>query len=88
MEPVYVKTFSKGQLTIPKKVRSHLNMPDESWVRISVQNNGLLIEPVNSVFNREEYLKRITTMKGGWYSWEEHEKFRKNLDQSFAKNSK
>jgi AbrB family looped-hinge helix DNA binding protein len=42
----YVKSFSKGQITIPKEVREVLGIGDEFWLKLSIENGKIVAEPV------------------------------------------
>lgn len=43
----YIKSFSKGQITIPKEFRDKFGIGDEFWLKLSVQDRKMLLEPVD-----------------------------------------
>ncbi|MEW6610114.1 MAG: AbrB/MazE/SpoVT family DNA-binding domain-containing protein [Patescibacteria group bacterium] len=77
----YVKSFSKGQITIPKELRQSLGMGDDFWLKLQIENGKLTAEPVEHAaprkFSKEEYLKKILTLKTGWFNPQEITNMRK-----------
>ncbi|HVF69634.1 MAG TPA: AbrB/MazE/SpoVT family DNA-binding domain-containing protein [Xanthomonadales bacterium] len=42
----YIKSFSKGQITIPKEFRDAFGIGDEFWMKLSAQDGKIVVEPV------------------------------------------
>lgn len=56
----YVKSFSKGQITIPKEFRDAFGIGDDFWLKLSLKEDKLIAEPV-----KEE--KKMS--KAAWRTW-------------------
>lgn len=66
----YVKSFSRGQITIPKTVRQAVGLGDNFWLKLIVQNGRVIAEPVEgeSSAPSDTYLKDLLKIKGKWLS--------------------
>ncbi len=84
----YVKSFSKGQITVPKDIREELGLGDDFWLKLSVAGGKLIAEPAEAQpkLSPQEYAKTLRTIKGGWFSREDHEKFREEFEDHFTRN--
>lgn len=78
----FVKSFSKGQITVPKEIRDELGLGDDFWLKLSIQKGRLVAEPVEqeSKVSPAEYAKRLRKISGGWFSLEDHEKMRQEAE--------
>lgn len=56
----YVKSFSNGQITIPKEFREAFGIGDDFWLKLSVDKGKLIAEPI-----KEE--KKMS--KAEWRKW-------------------
>lgn len=85
----FVKSFSKGQITIPKDIREMLGIVNEFWLKLQVQNGKIIAEPVENKpkLTKEEYAKMLLNIKGDWFSQKEHNKIRKEIEKKLAKSS-
>lgn len=70
----FVKSFSKGQITVPKEVRDALGMISEFWLKIYIQDGKIIAEPVeqdkkiqNSSKKKAEYAQKLLNIKGDWF---------------------
>ena len=52
----YIKSFSKGQITIPKEFRDAIGIGDESWMKLYVEDGKLIAQPVTAALPRKEWL--------------------------------
>lgn len=77
----FVKSFSKGQITIPKEIRDTLGITHEFWLKLSTQNGRIIAEPVEKTTTNEAYRKKLLTIKGGWLSLKEYKENRKQLTE-------
>lgn len=48
MQSYYIQSFSKGQVTIPKKIRKQLNMGDNFTLKLTLQDGKIVAEPVDT----------------------------------------
>ena len=81
----FVKSFSKGQITIPKELRDILGITYDFWLKLYVQNGKIIAEPVAKTSNNEQYRKNLLDIKGEWFSQEEYQKNKKQLQERSAK---
>ena len=81
----YIKSFSKGQITIPKAVREELGIGDDFWLKLAVENGRIVAEPVGKAFNADEYLKKVLSITGKGFDPEEINKNRKEVEKQLAK---
>lgn len=58
----FVKSFSKGQITIPKEIRDMFGIGDEFWLKLSVDAGKIIAEPVKKGFNKKEWIKKLLKM--------------------------
>ena len=77
----YIKSFSKGQITIPKIVRETLGIGDDFWLKLYVENGKIVAEPINESKSSKNYLHTLTSIKGGWLSVKELVKNRKEIEK-------
>ena len=59
----YIKSFSKGQITIPKELRNEFGLGDEFWLKLSVEKGRIIAEPLESKQDKEEYKKKLLKIK-------------------------
>lgn len=62
MDVKYIKSFSKGQITIPKDLRKALGMVDEFWLKLYLQDGKIIAEPMEDN-NKENYKKTLLSIK-------------------------
>lgn len=85
----FVKSFSKGQITIPKEVREALGIVDEFWLKLYIQNGRIIAEPIEdeAKVNKEEYLKKIMSIKRSWDLTNEIKRNREQVEKRLKKNA-
>ncbi len=85
----FVKSFSKGQITIPKEIRASLSLTDEFWLKLYTQNGRIIAEPIEFEKNvdKKEYLKKIMSIKGSWDLTNEIRRNREELEKRLKKNA-
>ena len=85
----YIKTFNKGQMTIPKDFREDFGIGDESWLKLYAQGGKIIMEPIkeDKKFNREEWRKQILSIKGVWDLRAEVKKSRAETEKRLRKNA-
>jgi len=44
----FIKSFSKGQITVPLEIRNYLGLGDEFWLKLYTEGNRIVAEPVES----------------------------------------
>lgn len=90
LHPKFIKPFSKGQITIPKNYREYLGIDEESWLKISLWNNQILVQPIKEVrearrvkprLDKKTYLKVLLKIKGDWLKKEEIRKIRTEVEK-------
>lgn len=77
----FVKSFSKGQITIPKDLRDALGIVNEFWLKLSIQNGKIIAEPVEKEKDKSDYAKRLLSIKGDWLNSNEIKKNRVHIEK-------
>lgn len=73
----YVKSFSHGQITIPKSFREKLQLDDEFWLKLMLVNGKVIAEPIDQKPSKAAYLNKISLIKGNWFDVNEWKQIRK-----------
>lgn len=58
----YIKSFSKGQITIPKEFREFFGIGDEFWLKIHIADGKLIAEPIEQK-HKTDYKKTLLGIK-------------------------
>lgn len=59
----YLKTFSKGQMTIPKTIRDYWGVGDEFWLKLKLQpGSKATIEPTSSPLSGQALALRLNQL--------------------------
>lgn len=83
----FVKSFSKGQITIPKEFRDAFGIKDEFWLKLSITGNKIVAEPVEKEIDKSDYLNKLLSIKGGWISEKEIKKNRAEVEKQMQKRA-
>lgn len=83
----FVKSFSKGQITIPKYFRDMFGMTDDFWLKLYVSNGKIIAEPVEKEKSQSNYLKKLLSIKGGWISQDEIKKNRAAVEKQLKERA-
>lgn len=83
----FVKSFSKGQITIPKDFRDMFGMTHDFWLKLYIDNGKIIAEPVEKETSQDEYLKKILSITGKGFNPEEINKNRREVEKQLAKRS-
>ena len=83
----FVKSFNKGQITIPKEFRNSFGIVNEFWLKLYIQNGKLIGEPVEIEKNGSDYIQKLQDIKGEWFSPKEYKKTRIGVDRRMRKSS-
>jgi bifunctional DNA-binding transcriptional regulator/antitoxin component of YhaV-PrlF toxin-antitoxin module len=89
----YIKSFSKGQITIPKEFREMFGLGDDFWLKIFVDKGRIVAEPTESEQNgnisNKEYLKILERTQGKWREdWQRLRGKRKQVELNASKKRK
>lgn len=96
-QPKFIKPFSRGQVTLPKNYRDYLGIDENSWLKVCLWNNQILIKPVKEVESQKAikpkiglkaYRKILFKIKGGWFDEREHKKMRNEIEKRLLENEK
>ncbi len=77
----YIKSFSKGQITIPKEFRDMVGIGDEFWLKLSVQDGKFIAEPVEQEQTAEDYAQKLLTIDTDWFSEEDYKAIREEVEE-------
>ena len=83
----YVKSFSKGQITIPKDFRDMFGLTYDFWLKLYINDGKIIAEPVEKETDRDEYLKKLLSIKGGWISKDEIKKNRAAVEKQLKERA-
>jgi len=83
----YVKSFSHGQITIPKEFRDLFGIQDEFWLKLTVDNNKIIAEPVESKVDKKSYQKKLLSIKGDWINPEELKRNREQMEKQIRERA-
>jgi len=83
----FVKSFSKGQITIPKDIRDWLGISEEFWLKLSVQEGKIIAELAEEKTNKSVYAKKLLKLKGDWLNLAEIEKNRNQIEKQINKRT-
>lgn len=93
----FIKPFSKGQITLPKDYREYLGIDEDSWLKVSLKGEKVLLQPVEDFdelrriepeANKEVYLRSILKIKSDWFDEKEMKRARKGVERRLTKNEK
>lgn len=59
----YIKSFSNGQVTIPKDIRDVLGMGDNFWLKVSVAEGRIIAEPLENNQDKKSYKQSLLGIK-------------------------
>lgn len=58
----FIKSFSKGQITIPKEVRELLGIQDEFWLKLWTEDGKIIAEPVKQKVDKTLWRRQLLQM--------------------------
>ncbi len=85
----YIKSFSKGQVTIPKDIRDALGIGEDFWLKVLVSDGKIIAEPVEQKDDekkREEYRKKLLSIKVAFDLGPEIKRNREQIEERLKKN--
>lgn len=59
----YIKSFSKGQIKVPKAFRDHFGLGDEFWLKLYVGKNKIVAEPMDTSYSSGDYSEELLGIK-------------------------
>jgi bifunctional DNA-binding transcriptional regulator/antitoxin component of YhaV-PrlF toxin-antitoxin module len=83
----FIKSFSKGQITIPKEFRDLFGIGDEFWLKLSIQDGKLIAEPVANEGTKKDYARQLLQIKGEWFSENEYLSMREAVKKRITHSS-
>lgn len=81
----FIKSFSKGQITIPKEFRDAFGIENEFWLKIYVAGGKIIAEPVENKKSKAAWRKKLLKIKGDWLDPEEIQKNRQEIEERLRK---
>lgn len=85
-KPKYIKSFSKGQITIPKEMRDGFGLGDVFWLKLYVENEKIIAEPLEKEVDSGEYKKKLLKIDGGWFDLKDYKKIRSGVERRSSKD--
>ena len=83
----YIKSFSKGQITVPKDVRESLCLGDEFWLKLYTDSGKIIAEPIEHKKDTTTYQKKLLTIKGRWFKAKEIDGNRKQIEKRLSSHT-
>ena len=80
----YIKSFSKGQITIPKEFREFFGIGEEFWLKLSIHNGKIVAEPMEKETNKKNYKVKLLGIKGVWINPSEIIRNRTQIEKQIA----
>lgn len=88
----YIKSFSHGQITVPKEFREELGLGDEFWLKLYIDQNKIVGEPVGPKITLKSYREKLLKLDTSWFSekkWQaESKKIREEIKRRLINNEK
>lgn len=75
----FVKSFSQGQITIPKDFRDQLQLGNDFWLKLSLQDTRIIAEPALKLSPLSNYSQKLLTVKGDWFNFKDWQKIRRQV---------
>ncbi|MEA3355153.1 MAG: AbrB/MazE/SpoVT family DNA-binding domain-containing protein [Patescibacteria group bacterium] len=75
----YIKSFSQGQITIPKDFRDELGLGTEFWMKLKLINQKIVIEPVEKKTSKKDYADLLLEVDGSWFDMDDYKKMRREM---------
>ena len=75
----YIKSFSQGQITIPKEFRDKLNLGTDFWLKLKLVNQKIVAEPMEKKVNKKDYAETLLEVDGSWFDIDDYKKMRKEI---------
>lgn len=89
MQTMYIKTFSKGQMTLPKVIRQQWGVGDEFWLKLTLEKNDTLtLEPMVQPRDVLAALKRLEALpkpNPKWFDPAEQSAIRQETEKQLQK---
>ena len=80
MNVSYIKSFSQGQITVPKSIRDALGIGHDFWLRVYTEGNKIVAEPVAGVgLRKDEYLAKLEKMDTKWFDIKDWKNMREQV---------
>jgi len=83
----YIKSFSRGQITIPKDIRDVLGLTEEFWLKLSLDKGKIVAEPVTQGNDVDLYKQKLLKIEGDWFIESELAKNRASLEKKLKSRS-
>ncbi|OGY17465.1 MAG: hypothetical protein A2784_03590 [Candidatus Chisholmbacteria bacterium RIFCSPHIGHO2_01_FULL_48_12] len=64
----FVKSFSQGQITIPKDFRDQLQLGNDFWLKLSLDTNRIIAEAAIKSPTPHNYTQKLLQVKGKWFN--------------------
>ncbi|OGE06208.1 hypothetical protein A3I53_00625 [Candidatus Curtissbacteria bacterium RIFCSPLOWO2_02_FULL_40_13b] len=81
----FIKSFSKGQITIPKEFRKAIGVRDNFWLKLTIKGGKIVAEPVEKEKNKKAYSQKLLAIKGQWFSPSEFQEARRAVEKRLEK---
>jgi bifunctional DNA-binding transcriptional regulator/antitoxin component of YhaV-PrlF toxin-antitoxin module len=83
----FVKSFSKGQITIPIDIREEFGMGNDFWLKLYTQEGKIVAEPVEGDKNKTAWKKKLLKIGPIAIDAEEIRKNRDNVEKQISSRS-
>lgn len=83
----FVKSFSKGQITIPKELRNLLGIQNEFWLKLWIERGKIIAEPIEKKMDKSVWRKELLQITQMKISMDEMKRNKKQVEQQIKKRS-
>lgn len=83
---MFIKSFSRGQITIPKVFRDKLGLEDNFWLKMALENDRLIAEPIAAEPNSKNLSRKLLAVKGDWFNVSDWKKTRREISRRMNAN--
>lgn len=83
----FVKSFSKGQITIPKELRNLLGIQNEFWLKLWTERGKIIAEPIEKKMDKSVWRKELLQITQIKISMDEMKRNKEQMEKQIKKRS-
>lgn len=83
---MFVKSFSQGQITIPKIFREKLGLENNFWLKMTLNDDKLIAEPVGNEPKLKKQATKLLSVRGDWFNVSDWKKTRQEITDRLNAN--
>ncbi len=85
----FVKSFSRGQITIPKDIRDSLGMSEDFWLKLIISDGKIIAEPITDgqKVDKDTWRKNLLQMSQIDINLNEVKEIREQVEKRLKSNA-